>query len=421
MEKKINDKRKVIKPNKIKIIFVSILTVAVIIYGIYAIWQLASNPTDVFLVEQGSITQEERVEGYIIRKEEKVQGNNYKNGMVQIKAEGEKCAKDENIFRYYTKGEENLVAKIQELDEKIDEAQKNDTTSVFSSDIKLLDKEIELRLNELSKTNDIQKITEYKKEIENYIKKKTEIIGENSKSGSYLNKLIQQRKEYEKKLNSGSEYIKAPMSGVVSYKVDGLEDVLTPDDFSSYNRSFFESLNLKTGQAIATSTESGKVVNNYECYIATIIKKDKTHDIEKDDRLELRLSNGDEISARVYYIHEQTDDDVLVVFRITKDVEKLIDNRKISFDIIFWQYSGYKVPNTAIIKEDDLAYVIRNRAGYLSRVLVKVEKESDTYSIIDNYDSDELKEMGVSSSSLNASTKINLYDEIQAVADENVR
>ena len=211
------------------------------------------------------------------------------------------------------------------------------------------------------------------------------------------------------------------MSGVVSYKVDGLEDVLTPDDFSSYNRSFFESLNLKTGQAIATSTESGKVVNNYECYIATIIKKDKTHDIEKDDRLELRLSNGDEIPARVYYIQEQTDDDVLVVFRITKDVEKLIDNRKISFDIIFWQYSGYKVPNTAIIKEDDLAYVIRNRAGYLSRVLVKVEKESDTYSIIDNYDSDELKEMGVSSSSLNASTKINLYDEIQAVADENVR
>ena len=68
-----------------------------------------------------------------------------------------------------------------------------------------------------------------------------------------------------------------------------------------------------------------------------------------------------------------------------------------------------------------MAYVIRNRAGYLSRVLVKVEKESDTYSIIDNYDSDELKEMGVSSSSLNASTKINLYDEIQAVADENVR
>ncbi len=417
MEKKIKDKGKVIKPNKAKIVIIAILTAAVVIYAIYGIWQLATKPTDIFLIEQGSISQEERVEGYVIRQEEKVQGNNYKNGMVQIKSEGEKCAKDENIFRYYTEGEEDLIEKISELDEKIDEAQKSDTTGPLLSDIKLLDKEIELRLNELSKMNDSQKIAEYKKEIQDYIKKKTEIIGENSKSGSYLNKLIQERKNYEEKLNSGSEYVKAPMSGVVSYKVDGLEDVLTPDDFSSYNRSFFDGLNLKTGQAIATSTESGKVVNNYVCYIATIIKKDKTNGIEQDDDLDLRLSNGDEIPATVYYIQEQTDNDVLVVFKITKDVEKLLDNRKISFDIIFWQYSGFKVPNTAIIKENDLTYVIRNRAGYLDKVLVKVEKESDTYSIIDNYDSDELKEMGVSSSSLGVSTKINLYDEIQAVAN----
>ena len=106
MKKKIKSKGKVIKPNKAKIIIITILTIAVIFYAIYGIWQLATNPTDIFLIEQGSISQEERVEGYVIRQEEKVQGNNYKNGMVQIKSEGEKCAKDENIFRYYTKGEE---------------------------------------------------------------------------------------------------------------------------------------------------------------------------------------------------------------------------------------------------------------------------------------------------------------------------
>ena len=102
----------------------------------------------------------------------KVQGNNYKNGIVQIKAEGEKCAKDENIFRYYSTGEEELVQKIQELDEKIDEAQKNDASIILPADIKLLDEEIKLRLREISKNNNIQKIAEYKKEIENYITKK---------------------------------------------------------------------------------------------------------------------------------------------------------------------------------------------------------------------------------------------------------
>lgn len=413
MEEKIDVKR---KKNKIKIVLVSILVVLIIAYATYAAWQLFAHPTDVFLVEEGSISEEQRAEGYIIRNETKVQGNNYKNGIVQIKTEGEKCAKDENIFRYYSSGEDELVKKIQELDEKIDEAQKKDTTTILPSDIKLLDKEIDLRLAEISKNNDIQKISEYKKEIENYITKKTNIVGENSQAGSYLSNLIQERKNYENQLNSGSEYLKAPMSGVVSYKVDGLEDVLTPDDFSSFNRSFFDSLNLKTGQTIATNTECGKVVNNYVCYIATILKKDQLHDIKQGSSLKLRLSNGDEISSTVENLTEQTNDDVLVVFKISKDVGKLISNRKISFDIIFWQYSGYKVPNSAIIKENNLAYVIRNRAGYLTRVLVKVEKENENYSIIDNYSSDELKEMGYNSSDLNVSTKINMYDEIQTVA-----
>lgn len=418
MKEKIESKR---KTNKIKIVFICILVIAVVIYAGYTAWQLFTHPTDVFLVEQGSISEEQKVEGYIIRRETKVQGNNYKNGMVQIKTEGEKCAKDENIFRYYTTGEEELVKKIQELDEQIDEAQKKSTNTVFPGDIKLLDEEIDLRLSEISQNNNVQKISEYKKEIENYITKKTNIVGENSEAGSYLSNLIQERKKYENQLNSGSEYIKAPMSGVVSYKIDGLEEVLTPDDFSSYNRSFFENLNLKTGQTIATNTECGKVVNNYECYIATILKKNQLHDIKQGSKLNLRLSNGDEISSSVEYIMEQTNDDVLVVFKINKDVEKLISNRKISFEIIFWQYSGYKVPNTAIIKENDLAYVVRNRAGYLTRVLVKVEKQNESYSIIDNYSSNELKEMGYNSSDLNVSTKINMYDEIQTVANKDIK
>lgn len=418
MKEKIESKR---KTNKIKIVFICILVIMVVIYAGYTAWQLFTHPTDVFLVEQGSISEEQKVEGYIIRRETKVQGNNYKNGMVQIKTEGEKCAKDENIFRYYTTGEEELIKKIQELDEQIGEAQKKSTNTVFPGDIKLLDEEIDLRLSEISQNNNVQKISEYKKEIENYITKKTNIVGENSEAGSYLSNLIQERKKYENQLNSGSEYIKAPMSGVVSYKVDGLEEVLTPDDFSSYNRSFFENLNLKTGQTIATNTECGKVVNNYECYIATILKKDQLHDIKQGSKLDLRLSNGDEISSSVEYLMEQTNDDVLLVFKITKDVEKLISNRKISFEIIFWQYSGYKVPNTAIIKENDLAYVVRNRAGYLTRVLVKVEKQNESYSIIDNYSSDELKNMGYNSSELNVSTKINMYDEIQTTANKDVQ
>ena len=60
--------------------------------------------------------------GYIIREENILKGENYKNGMVRLKTEGEKVEKGGIVFRYYTKGENDLIKKIEELDIKIDEA-----------------------------------------------------------------------------------------------------------------------------------------------------------------------------------------------------------------------------------------------------------------------------------------------------------
>ena len=70
----------------------------------------------------GQIQEEETGIAYVVRNEEVLKGENYKNGIEQIKAEGEKVAKNEAIFRYYKKNEEDLVKKISELDAKIDEA-----------------------------------------------------------------------------------------------------------------------------------------------------------------------------------------------------------------------------------------------------------------------------------------------------------
>ena len=55
--------------------------------------------------------------------------------------------------------------------------------------------------------------------------------------------------------------------------------------------------------------------------------------------------------------------------------------------------SGYKVANTAIIEDNGLNYVIRTKAGYLERVLVKVKKRGEDYSIVKNYSTSEIKEL----------------------------
>ena len=402
------------KFDKKVIIYIAIFLV--VIYLIYTIYLLIKQPTDVFTIEEGTLYSEETDIGYVIRDEVVIQGENYKNGMEKIKAEGERVAVDEAVFRYYTKNEDSLKEKIAELDTKIQEAMQNQTQTengLLKADMISLETQIEQKLLEISSINDTTKLEEYKKEINELITKKANIAGELSPQGSYLKERIEERKNYENELNSGAEYVNSSKSGVVSYKVDGLEDVLKPTEecFATLTKEYLENLDLKTGKIVPTNEESGKIIDNTYCYIATISNTEEAKNAEVGDKVKVRLPSGSEVSAEITYVLQENDDRVLIL-KIEKGVEELISYRKISFDLIWWSENGLKVPNQAIVKENDLAYVVRNRAGYLNKLLVKVKKEGEKYSIVEPYDTEELKELGFSNDEIISYRKISLYDEV---------
>ena len=401
------------KKNKInrKRIIIYLVLLVVIIYIAYTIYLLIKQPTNIFTVEEGKLYQEETVVGYVIRNEKIVKGENYKNGMEQIKSEGEKASKDENIFRYYSTNEESLKQKIAELDTKIQEVMTSDD-SLSTSDMKLLENQIDEKITDIRKVTDSTKLAELKKEIENLVTKKAKIAGESSPKGSYLNNLIEERRGYESQLNSGAEYVKAPMSGIVSYRVDGLEEVLTPDNFSSLNKEYLENLDLKTGKIVATNEECGKVIDNFSCYIATIISSEEAKQAQVGDKINVRLSNNTEIPAEIVNIVNEDDENILIILKVNEQIEELSKYRKITFDLIWWNNSGLKVPNQAIVNVEGLDYVVRNRAGYLSKILVKVKKQGEKYSIVESYTTEELKELGFSEQEILSYKNISLYDEI---------
>lgn len=404
------------KLNKKKYVIFLIIVAIIILYFIYTIYNLAIKPTDTFIIENGKISSEESIEGYIIRNETVLKGENYKNNISQIKGEGEKVAKGEAIFRYYATGEEQLKKKIEELDIKIQEAWESEN-SILYGDIRSLEEQIDSKLNDMYHLTDLQKIKEYKKDLNNSITKKAKVAGEKSPAGSYLKELITKRSEYENELNSGSEYLKAEIAGVVSYRVDGLEEVLSPSNFGNLSKSVLEDLKLKTGQIVSTSDESAKIIDNFSCYIACILKSKNL--LEKDakvgDTLNLRLSNKEELQAEIVYISKESETEDLVIFKVNTCVEELINYRKIYIDIIWWNVNGWKVPNEAIKKEsEDLFYVIRKRVGYTDKIYIKILKQGEDYSIIDNYEKNQdLLDKGISEEFVKNRKKISLYDEIE--------
>lgn len=396
------------KIRKGRVFAVVLILALVFIYAVYLVAKLVQNPTNTFMVTNGKISQEESDIGYIIREETVVKGQNYKNGMVKIKNEGEKVAKGDSVFRYYSSGEEELKNKIAELDVEIQSLMQNEKSS-FPSDVKLLESQIEKELDSIYGVNNAQKIQEYKKNINSYITKKAKI---SSPSNSRLKELLSQREEYENRLTSDSENVNAPESGIVSYRVDGLESVLTTEDFTKFNKSFLQDLKLKTGQTVASNEEVGKIINNYQCYIVFNSNTNEAKSSKVGDTIKIRVQNSDTVKASVENIIDEDDGSKTITVKITNDVEKLIAYRKISFDIIWWDAEGFRIPNEAIKEENGLSYVVRNRNGYYNKMLVKILKQNDEYCIVRQYKTEELEELGFTSSQIYSMRNIALYDEI---------
>ena len=153
-----------------KLISVLLLTIF-LIYFILNCGTLLKLPSKTFIVKNGTLSYEEMATGYVIRQETVLKGEEYKNGIIQIKSEGEKIAQGETVFRYYSNGEEKIVDEINNLDSQINEALKNSENRITSSDLSSIDKQIEKTLKLIYSENDVEKINEYNKQIDNYMTK----------------------------------------------------------------------------------------------------------------------------------------------------------------------------------------------------------------------------------------------------------
>lgn len=381
----------------------------IMIYIFYSIFLLVRKPNDTVTINSGVLTLEESATGYIIRDEKVLKGNNYKNGLTAIVSEGERAAKGQTVFRYSSNQEEEIKSKIEQINLKIQDALSKQPT-IFSTDIKNLDKQIDEKIQNLRDSTDMHTITEYKKEIEEIVGKKAKIAGNLSQSGAYIQELTKQKEEYEQQLTADSEYITAPVSGVVSYRVDGLEDTLSTEDLSNLTEEKLENLGLKTGKIISTSQDAGKIINNFDCSLATVLSSEAAKNIEVGNKVTITLSSGNEINSEVKYVAKQDDDKVLIVFDLKTLTDELTQYRKISFNITWWSYSGLKVPNSAILEDEQgLKYVIRKKAGLEQKIIVKVLKKNDKYSVVGTYNNSELEALGIDAKGY---IKISQYDNI---------
>ena len=105
------------------------------------------------------------------------------------------------------------------------------------------------------------------------------------------------------------------------------------------------------------------------------------------------------------------------MFKINTLTEELVIYRKLSFNITWWSYSGLKVPNDAIAEDENgQKYVLKKTSSGTSKILIKVLKTNDKYSIISTYSQEDLNSLGMDTSTYR---DIDMYDTIMMYPNEH--
>ena len=383
--------------------------IAVLIYVISAVYLLIVHPIDTYVVKEGSLSEEDETIGFIIRDEYVIKGEDYENGIYAIASEGQRVAVGESIFRYYSDSEKEIKTQISGLNYKIQELLEQEKTPP-SADIKSIERQIEEKIQKINTLTNYQEIIENKKNIDNLITKKINFIGDVTENKE-IKALVKERKTYEEQLKNGSEYQKAKISGIVSYRVDGLEETLSIDKFDQITEKYLNDLDLKTGKIVSTSNESGKVIDNFKTYVAITMNSKNAMDAKVGKKVKLRILNSEEYNAKINQINEESGKRT-IIFEMDKMTENLINHRKIVVDVIWSDETGLKVPKQALIQENGLYYVIRNKAGVQTKLLVKVNIQTDKFAIIQSYEKTELQELGFSADEIKNYKKVSNYDEL---------
>lgn len=369
------------------------------------------NADTQYMVQNGTIENTELASAFVI-KDEVVINKDMSKVLLPIVAEGHRVAKGSIIATYKGAEYENYLSKLEEMDKEILELMK-DLPTVYSSEIENIEKQIHSVIKKTDNESSYIKMQEYKIEVNSLINKRAELLGNLSPDGAAIKEKILERNLYVAKAKKSNDNIIANKSGLVSYETDGLEEILTNKKIDTFSVNDIE----EKCKNININNNKIKIVNNYEAYFVTEVSKNNYQYMKEKKNYIVRLMGDDtyEFNSTLYKISE-TNNGYQAIFKITNGIEHLISNREIEIEIVWWDSTGLFVTNNSLVinKENNITYVKVMKYGNYIDVPVKIVKQNEEYSIIDNYSSEEVKSLN-----LDREYSLKVYDRIVIQSEES--
>lgn len=208
-------------------------------------------------------------------------------------------------------------------------------------------------------------------------------VGEKLDVGKKLESLKKEYEEYNSK-NYNYTKVTAENSGYYINGVDGYEKTL---DYSSLNEITAKDIE----KAIASEPDKvssdviGRSVGAFKWYVLCVVDVQETVNLSFDKEYYLNFPyNGIErLPVTLYSMGERTGDKVSLVFCCDRMNDDLADLRIEDVEIITEEYTGLKIPNSAIRNEDGVKGVYVIRGHLLGFRKIHVIYSDDDFSLVE--------------------------------------
>lgn len=383
--------------NKDVIYFSLILLVIFIFYmGYQYVFKSHKN----YVVEQGYISISSESIGYFLKNDTIVETDKTKS-IISVAQQGARVSKGEVVAIYKNGKYDEYIQKINDMDKKIADALR-DLAPVYSNDISVIDTQIEEFIKKSKEANSSYiKIQENKNKINELTYKRNLIVSELSPNGAVVKELIKERDNISKESKNAADNIIATKSGLVTYKIDGLEDSFSFGNILGYDIDDMDSIFEKFENNTISQTGI-KIVNNYDSYM--IIKEKRGINdqyISQGKKYSIKINDKNATVSGQLVKLTQDDNYNYCIFEIVNGIENLVDARAISVEIAWKTIEGMIIPSAAIKEDENGKYLLVIRNGEYVKIYIEISISSDNMSILKN-----------STSEQNAQNKISLYDRI---------
>lgn len=376
------------------VLLLAVVTASAILY----VKDYVSAKPKFAFVTLGVVEHSVSAEVLIVRKETVV--NSVTAGsLVTLSTEGSRVSKTQELAMVIPDGMEDTVLELNNVQRQIVEIERDlvgmgkgmGAVAVYNeTNAEILPLIDMIRIDSFYR--DLSNLNSYSSSIQVLMDKRDLRLQNIDFDDERLSTLRTNKTRLENQLSERSAIISALEPGIVSYKLDGLENKLTPETLMNIvslecERFIDDAQRIILSDLVAEKNQPVlRICQNESQYFASVISDMGVSDFPVDSIHTIRVPSEGIIIEECKVIRSTEGiGGVFVVFRTPNQIERLLDRRTAEVEIVRSSTSGLRVPRTALVNPDyELRYakILINSSGYARSLGVKILDYDREYAII---------------------------------------